>query len=330
MSRMRQGGGSAHARNCVIISVFCIVAVASGCEQLDARREIKNGNKLYEKGDYSKAVEAFERGVALAPDLDIGHHNLGLAYYKMFQTEGGSDRNQDRAKELADKAAEHLGAYLSKHPKDRPIIELVSRIWLDSGQFDKALAYWQRELDKDPNNIELISLMAGINRQAGRWQESMRWHQTEAAANPAPSGKVSAYLSIARLALNKLMNRDKVVGAERLLIADYGIAAMLAALPLQPAGPDPGQTVKAQEIISYLRALYEFRAMAHGARWAWAVDLASNQKYNRAWVELDKTIQKNQPPALGPGAAPGPPRGTGSSTASRWSRPTTRCGRSPW
>mgnify|MGYP001563027145 FL=1 len=105
------------------------------------------------------------------------------------------------------------------------------------------------------------------------------------------------------------MNREKVIGAERQKIADYGIAAMLNAQPLQATGPDAAQTVKAQEIVSYLRALYEFRAMAHGSRWAWAVDAASNQRYNRAWVELDKMIKKDPPAAPGtaPGSAAAPP-----------------------
>jgi tetratricopeptide (TPR) repeat protein len=303
MTRKRPGDASPRMRISVIISALWITILAllaTGCEELDARREIKAGNKLYERGDYRGAAEAFEAGLKLGPDLEIGHHNVGLAYYKLFQ----SAPDKDAARGFADKAAEHLGVYLKKHPADRPIIDLISRIWLDSGQYDKALAYWEGELQKDPKNTELLGLMAGINRQAGRWEESMRWHQREADASAEPGGKITAYLSIARLALNKLMNREKIVGVERQKIADYGVAAMLLAQPLQPSGPEAASTVKAQEIVSYLRALYEFRGMAHGPRWAWAVDAASNQKYNRTWVDLDKMIKKDQPPATVPGTPP--------------------------
>src|SRR5688572_3565474 len=111
MSRKRTADAASPSRIRVLIAIVAIAGAGifatflGGCEELDARREIKAGNKLYEKGEYTKAAEAFERGVAKKPGLDIGQHNLGLAYYKMFQTASETDR----AKQYADKAAEHLG-----------------------------------------------------------------------------------------------------------------------------------------------------------------------------------------------------------------------------
>lgn len=263
----------------VAITAVCIAFGATGCEQIDARRSIQKGNELYKAGKFFESVQAFEAGLAKAPQLEIGHHNLGLAYFKMFKPGDESAAN----KSYADKATEHLSKWLDSNPDDGVIVGLVTRIWMDSGNYQEALRYWENELAKNPKDGEVIRILASVNRQSGDWEAAIRWHRREAEASDTPAGKVDAYLSIAKLAWSKLSNRDKVVGEERLKIADMGLAALQTASELAKDNI---------EIAGYMASLFEFRSLAHGAIWAQLFDRASTQHYRGVWRDLNEAARK--------------------------------------
>jgi tetratricopeptide (TPR) repeat protein len=256
----------------------------SGCEELKSRRQIQKGNKLYASGDYLEAIAEFEAALERSPDLDIGHYNAGLAYLKMFKA--GVETKENIA--YANGVTDHFSKYLEKNVDDAVVVGLMTRVWMDSGQYEKALEYWRGELAKNEKDTEVLLILASINRQAGNWEKAVEWHYKEAEVHEAPESKVKAYLDIAKLAWHKLIKKDKVSGMERLRIADTAIAALQKAQGLAP---------KNHEVQTYLVSMYDFRALIHGVSWAQAVDKAS-MLYHR-----------NQREALKP-KAPKKPAGT--------------------
>jgi tetratricopeptide (TPR) repeat protein len=282
-----------------------MLAASTGCDQINARRNVQDGNKLYEKGEFKKAALAFEEALKTAPDLAIAWHNLGLAYYKLFKPGDETPEN----KKFAAAATDAFSKYLQTNPDDRAIIDLVTRIWMDSGDYQKAIAYWEGELSKAPDNVEIMALLAGIERQSGNWEGAVKWHRREAETHKDPAAKANALMNIAKLALNKLINREKIVGEERLKLADIATAALLEAAQLTP---------ETLEIKAYLRSAYEKRSMAHGATWAAAIDNASSTVYARQWAELNKKqnpVPGQQTPAPATTNAPGAPPAAGSPSA---------------
>jgi len=278
------------------LALLAMLFTASGCDELGARRKIKDGNRLYQDGKFEEAVKAFEEALALSPDLEIGHYNLGLAYYKLFGP------NPDD-KELGHKVTTHLAKYLENHPHDTETRDLISKVWIDSGDYEKALAYWQQQLDANPNNRDIIEKLAGINFRAGNWERSVQWYMKEAEVAHDTPGKISAYLNVAKLAWNKLSNREATVGAVRVKIADLGIAALQLAEQLDP---------KNMEVEGYLSSILDFRAIAHGATWAAALDRAQTQVHRTRWrvlkEEHDKAA-KQQLPQAPPAQSPEPTKG---------------------
>ena len=278
------------ASSFVLLAVTLVMALAGpGCDELESRREIQKGNKLYMEGRYQQAIELFEASLARTPDLAIGHHNAGLSYYKLFQP--GVDTPENKA--YAAKAADHFSTYLKSEPGDRKVISLLTTIWMDSEQFDKAVAYWSEVLAKDPKAVDVIEKLANIHRQAGQYDKAVEWHQKRIALETETGGKVKGYLDIAQMHLGRLFKQD-VLDADRLAVVDAGLAALQEAEKLDPSIP---------LVQSLQAAMYQHRALAHQGSWARGLEQASQRYHGVKFTELRKAQQK-----AGASPAPGAPQ----------------------
>jgi tetratricopeptide (TPR) repeat protein len=275
-------------------ALFAIAAliVLSGCEQLTSRREIQQGNKLYLEGRYAKAIEQYDAALKRSPDLTIGHHNAGLAYHKLFQP--GTDTPQNKA--YAEKAAYHFTKYLEDESGDQKIISLLTTIWLDSDQYDKALKYWGDILAKDPNSRDVLEKLANINRQAGNFDKALEWHMKRVELEKDPGAKVKALTDIAQMQWSRLQ-KPELVDAERVAVVDVGLAVLQKAEQLEP---------KNGVVHSLFASLYQHRALAHGASWAKAIEVASQRYHQIRFTEIQKAAGASATPAAG-GAKPSTP-----------------------
>jgi tetratricopeptide (TPR) repeat protein len=279
-----------------LLALLAFVFLGSGCDDLNARREIKEANRLYKDGKFEEAAPLFESALQKVPDLSIAHHNLGLTYYKMFRAGDETPAN----KAVAAQATEHLAKYLEASPNDLHIRDMLTRVWIDSGDYPKALAFWQKEHEVDPKNTDVIEKIAGIHFKAGNWEEAMAWYQKEADVAPDNAGRIAAYINIGKLAWNKLSNREKTLGAERIKVADVALSALQKAEALDN---------RSIEIQGYLASVYEFRSLAHGVSWAASLDRASTQAHRAKWrvlkEEADKAAKQNPTPPAAPPAKVG-------------------------
>jgi tetratricopeptide (TPR) repeat protein len=274
------------ARIFVAVSACCVLFATSGCEEFNARRKIQEAGKLYDKGKYDEAAATYEEALQIAPDLEIGHHNAALAYRQMFlRAQADPDAKEEEVKALANKAANHFLAYLETDPDDGQIIGLTTKLWLDSGQHPKAIEFWEGRLAKDPKSNEVLGILAGINRQAGNWERAVEYYGKQADVEKLADDKAAALSNIAKMAWHKLKDREKVVGTERVRIADMGIAA------LQRAEKIDVSLKVAVEVQTYLYSLYNFRAMAHAASWARAADEASAQYHQLQFTQLREKLK---------------------------------------
>jgi tetratricopeptide (TPR) repeat protein len=245
-----------------------------GCEELSSRRQIQEGNKLYAEGQFRKAIEVYDEALQRSPELAIGHHNAGLAYFKLFQP--GLDTPENKG--YAQNAAAHFQTYLETEPDDQKVISLLTTIWLDSEQYEKALSYWSGVLAKEPNRRDVIEKVANIHRQAGEYDKALEWHTKRADLETDRGGKVKVYLDIAQMQWSRLQ-KPEVVDAERVAAVDVGLAALQKAETLDP---------KHTQVQSLLGSLYQHRALGHGAQWAKAVEAASQRYHQIRFTELRK------------------------------------------
>jgi tetratricopeptide (TPR) repeat protein len=280
-----------------------LLLTASGCDELNARRKVQAAGKLYESGQFEEAAKLYEEVLAVINTghvAEVAHYNAGITYNKIFRPGVETPDNL----EIADRTTQHFGAYLESQPNDNEIIGLMTQIWLDSGQHQNALRYWEREHAKNPRDTEVIGILAGIERQAGNWEKAVAWYYKAAEAMSSAEGKADSYTNVGKLAANRLLNREQVFWTGRLEIADIGIAALQKAVELMPKNP---------ETHTYLGGLYLLRSEAHQASWAQMIDRSSgNYHYGRAAAlkrELEGAPATPAPPGDKPEGAPGPDQG---------------------
>jgi len=270
-----------------VVASAMLMLGASGCDQLSARRHIQNGTGLFEDDKFEEAAAEFEAGLQLDPNLAIGHYNAGLTYYKLFRP--GVETPENKA--FADKAVTHFQEWLKSNPTDSDTQGIVSEIWVNNKDYEKALAFWQGEHDAKPKDPAPIKQLASINFKAGRFEETVKWYQVEATVEPKLEDQVLSYLSVGRFAFLKLQDTSKVLGVDRIKVADLGIAALQKAAELDP------KNIEAENMQG---ALYNFRALAHGAYWAGAIDRSialHHQSRGRVLREEAKKAQGQTPPA---------------------------------
>ena len=281
--------------------VTCGAFGLGGCQQLSARRDVQNGNSLFEDEKYEEAAAAFEDALAKEPNLEIANYNAGLAYYKQFHAVSNpKSPDYDKNKKIADKAVKHFQDWLQANPDDNDTAELISEIWVNSGEYDKALAYWQGEHDAHQKEARPFKQIASIYYKQNKFDETAKAYMDEAAVEGQVADQVTAYLSVGRLSYQKLSDFQKVVGEERIHFADVGISALQKAAALDP------HSVEAE---SMQAALYNMRSLAHGAYWAEAIDRAvalhHTKRVSVIREEAKKQQQANPAPQPGPGQVGG-------------------------
>jgi tetratricopeptide (TPR) repeat protein len=261
------------------ISIFLLVVASGlaglGCQEVGARRDIQEGNKLYYSGKYEAAIKRYEEALAAKPDLAIGWFNLGLSYLANFAPGLKTPENERNAQG----AIKSLEKYLELVPNDEQAQNYLLSTYIDSGHYEGAIRFFEKHLEKNPNDVEAVAQLAQINSQAGKWDESIKWHKKRAEIVPSTDLKADSWYSIGVLDWRRLNSHTEVQGVERLRIADEGI----------------GWLQKADEVrkghaatLSYLNLLYRERALAHDSSYARVVDTASAQVYYKAATEAAK------------------------------------------
>ena len=279
---------------------FAVVAAlalsAAGCDEISARRKVQEANEKYKNGRYEEARDLYEAALKSSPDLTIAHHNLGVTYYRLMSR--GDDSPENKA--IADKATEHLLHFLEHgngaEKEEILIRKLVTEIWVDSGQVEKALAFWETEHNARPRDTSVIEQLADLEYKRGEWRKAIEWLDKSVAVAETPEGKASAFGQIGTLCFLRLLSgKDTIQGSERIALADTGIAAIQKATALQP---------KNMQYVSTLASLNQQRAFASGSRIGFHIDLAAHQNYMRVFNVLKEEAKKaaeTNPPAPGTG-----------------------------
>jgi tetratricopeptide (TPR) repeat protein len=86
MSRLSARARTAKFLGAVLPPCILLVGVVglTGCEQLDARNRVKQGNRMFRETMFIDAASEYERALKVVDDPII-HYNLGLAYQKVVK-----------------------------------------------------------------------------------------------------------------------------------------------------------------------------------------------------------------------------------------------------
>jgi tetratricopeptide (TPR) repeat protein len=144
-----------------------------GCQQINARMEIKEANQAYENENYDRALQhylAAQQIDASFVDLD---RLIGYSYIGTFKPEDESPANQ----KVADKAIAHLLRYLKKRPDDATAREALINLYLNANRTDQAINFFKQHLESKPNDLDAVKSIATLYAKSGNFAESLRWYQ---------------------------------------------------------------------------------------------------------------------------------------------------------
>jgi tetratricopeptide (TPR) repeat protein len=268
---------------CSVVIGLSGLATMTGCDEIGARRKVQAANEHYKNGRYTEARDLYEAALAKSPDLAIAHHNLGVTYYRLMKRGDDSPENQ----QVANRAGEHLTVYLkrSKDAKEQILLrKVLTELWVESGQVDSALAFWESEHQARPKDTSVLEQLADLNYKKGDWRKAIEWLEKAVAIAETDDARASAYGLIGNLCFLKLLNnKDSIQGAERIELADIGMGALQKAHELQP---------KNMGYVSVLANLNQQRAIASSSRLGFHIDLAFHQNYMRVFGVLREEAKK--------------------------------------
>ncbi len=126
----------------------------------------------YERGDYSAAVDGFQRSVSLQPTLE-GYYRLALA---LMQT-GNLESALSNARRVLDFAPEHALAR-----------ELICTVLLAQGRLDDAQQEAERLAERYPDNAATLFLLGRVQEAKGNFAEAIRLLDRSLALDPDLAG----------------------------------------------------------------------------------------------------------------------------------------------
>lgn len=176
--------------------------------------------------------------------------------------------------------------------------KLMSSVWIDTNQYDKATKFWENELAGRPNDVAIMGNLGGIALKGGDWRKSIEWYRKVGEAATEPEAKVAAYQNIGNVAWSKL-NSKTLSPEDSVELADFGVAALQQAATIQP---------KNQRLVGLQSSITNFRSLQHGASFGAAIERASAQDLQRlSRVLAEEAKKQTQGGAPATPAPPAPP-----------------------
>lgn len=192
----------------------------TGC-QWAASGQNATGARLYEQGQYSAAMQQFQKVIATDPNNADGYYNLAAANHRL-----GLQRNDSamltQAESLYNQCLDHDPNHVECHRglavllvdtgrPDRafalmknwaaqnptlsePRIEMA-RLYEEANDPDAALKYLEDAVQKDPNNARAWLALGRLREQSGDYQQAVQNYQRSLAINnmqPMAAERVAA------------------------------------------------------------------------------------------------------------------------------------------
>ncbi len=244
-----------------------VLLLAAGCDDLSARKLIKEGNDDYRKGDFKAAVAKYDEALKLNPTLAKGWINRAYACQAQF-TPGMKSPENDKA---ADCIIESLDKAFQLLPERKDLLNLKIQAWIDAGRYEVALAYFKGLVAKDPKDLETVKTLPGILLRAGKADEALEWYKKRCDLEP---DNPEAYYAIGVFNWERLHDKAQITGEKRIKMADEAIAPLSKALQLNP---------KYIDAMTYINLVYRERALG------WDVNVPEQLK-----KQQDDTAKANE------------------------------------
>jgi hypothetical protein len=194
----------------------------SGCQKIEARMKLKEGNRYYLNEDYKHALEEYQEGLKGDPSATFAWRSVGLSAVALYRP-GVRTAENDRYAEIA---LDAFRKYLKDNPRDAAKVrEFMITTLISSERYEEALKELKDEAARNPANNEINAAIVATYAKSGRLKEAYDWALRKPDALTMYSIGVSAW---------DKAYRDPIMDAvARGAIVELGLAATKKAIDLK-------------------------------------------------------------------------------------------------
>jgi tetratricopeptide (TPR) repeat protein len=172
-----------------IIALLPFLAGAS-CTKIKAKSAFKDGIKLYREENYKKAVDAYQRAVAIDPSYTEAWFYLGSSHQALYRPGKPSPENQQRLQDAIDafkKSLEtnNLSTENLKKVKFNALGALTA-IYSEEPfkNYDAAQGYAQQLIQDNPNDAKNLYALANLYEKFEKYNEAEATYKKVFDLNP--------------------------------------------------------------------------------------------------------------------------------------------------
>lgn len=180
-------------KHVIFLGIFCVSAEFTAVEAASPKRYVKEGNRLYQKGEYTASREKYAEALKEAPESDIINFNFGTALYKEGEYEDAANHFQkvflSEDEDLKGKAHYNLGNALYKSGaahEDDDMALAVSSLEKSLAQYEEALTIDEDDEDAKHNYAYVQGELERLKEK--QKQQEQKQSQEQSQQQPGGSG----------------------------------------------------------------------------------------------------------------------------------------------
>jgi tetratricopeptide (TPR) repeat protein len=216
-----------HRPTTYLLALLLLTApVLSGCDMVRARVELKKGNAFYQQESYAKALPQFQKGIELDPGATFAWRSVALSALALYRPGDASPQNREYEKI----AIEGFEKYLEDYPNDAKAHEYLLTMYVNSKQYDKAMAYIDKQIQATPEKQgDLEAMKVSILTQSGQLEQA-----AQLAQRVSSDRRPEMLYSVGVSAWDKVRNDTELDAAGREKLVDLGMSSIEGALKIRP------------------------------------------------------------------------------------------------
>ncbi len=213
----------------VVPALLLLALPLTGCNKVQARIELKEGNQYYQEEKWQAALTQYKKGLELDPEATFAWRSAGMSALAMYKPGDASPKNQ----EIVQEAITGFENYLADYPDDTKVRDFLMGLYIDAKRYDQALAYANRRLENEPGNVDLFNYKIRVLVAQDKLQEASQLAQSHRGEN---QGEILR--SVGQNAWNKAFNDPTLSFETRTQYVAIGLEALEKALQVRPSDSD--------------------------------------------------------------------------------------------
>ncbi|MDE5621603.1 MAG: tetratricopeptide repeat protein [Alistipes sp.] len=127
----------------ILTLLLLFAALGASAQRMPERKEVRRGNRQYDKGNYDRSIERYRRALEYSPGLFEATYNLGNALYKAERFDNAEQTMRQAAADTLRTEAERAEAFYN-----------LGNAQFKQQKYKEALASYRQSLRLNPSDME--------------------------------------------------------------------------------------------------------------------------------------------------------------------------------